>query len=1090
MHSGANQYLEKAYRINRISAFVKHAWMSLSLIVILAVFWWLKLTGITMAGEAFCGMTEHTHDESCGMPPLVCTLEETEGHVHDETCLTKELICELAETEGHTHEESCYAATLICTLEENEGHAHSEECYSYELICGMEEEEGHIHEDGCYVTGTEYGCGQTECEPHVHDENCYGPAEQCLLEEHVHTESCYSNIEADVETSDDWEMTMAGLVRREKHAYNLIAVAGSQLGYKESELNFQVGEDGVRRGYTRYGEWYGNPYGDWATMFTSFCLEYAGIMEIPVSAGAESMLLGTEEAGLYREAAGYAPIPGDILFLDKNLNKSVETTAIITDVDESTIYVIEGDYENTVAETTYSIDDVVIIGYGTMPDADSASQPEVLAPTYTVWLDGTNGGTTKAHAGSSNTKYTVSEGEKMVLPTEWKSPTKYDYKIQGWYDVVNSQYYPAGTEVEVNENLVFYADWVPRNYDIGQYNEYTCNTVDSSEFITTHLFDYNYLFNVMSTKATVNVNANSHSENWSMVGNGNVPYKNMETLDFIFQTYDSSGRLIQPNNMTNNNTYKDTGNRITSGIFDDRLKEVLFGLDNSFDPTTGDGIIGKTYVGPGEHLMQYSNDPTSKYYGYYYYDAQLNAASYNQSAGRFYIYDYLEATSDTRNNGGSLIADFLPFNSPYANTNENSVGTYTNNGNYGEYVGTTHYYYDSDYSSSGNRVATNFSFGMSTAVKFHLPNKPGERDENGEYGNRDLYGREMHFEFFGDDDVWVTVDDELVLDLGGIHQSQQGEINFSQGYVKIDGTDVTNDVMRNLDEGEHVLTVYYLDRGGSMSNCAFFYNLAPYLSLSIQKEDVLTQQLLNGAEFSVYRDALCTEPAKLWISEESHNNNDEPINEFTVVNGMVDIWGFSSGNIYYIKETKPPDEENYSLANGIIKVTFDKEALATYNVEIVDETDAEGNVIAEVSNGYTVHGVKIDESSQKVYLKVTNAQDWVTETTTVQVIKKWEDTKDHSSDSVKVYLTVTEADGTKRRIREIDLNEKNQWTYIWTGLPKYAEDQVTEIKYGVDESYESGYYSTSQQVTQIKIETSEWGEALSFVDGQKYLVKD
>ena len=137
MHSGTNQYLKKAYGNNRINAFVKHAWMSLSLIVILAVFWWLKLTGITMAGEAFCGMTEHTHDENCGMPPLICNLEETEGHIHDDTCLSKELVCELVETEGHIHGESCYTKTLICTLEEKEGHVHTDDCKEVPIICGL-----------------------------------------------------------------------------------------------------------------------------------------------------------------------------------------------------------------------------------------------------------------------------------------------------------------------------------------------------------------------------------------------------------------------------------------------------------------------------------------------------------------------------------------------------------------------------------------------------------------------------------------------------------------------------------------------------------------------------------------------------------------------------------------------------------------------------------------------------------------------------------------------------------------------------------------------------------------------------------------
>ena len=36
-----------------------------SLVVVLAVFWWLKLTGITMTGDALCGTEEHLHSASC-----------------------------------------------------------------------------------------------------------------------------------------------------------------------------------------------------------------------------------------------------------------------------------------------------------------------------------------------------------------------------------------------------------------------------------------------------------------------------------------------------------------------------------------------------------------------------------------------------------------------------------------------------------------------------------------------------------------------------------------------------------------------------------------------------------------------------------------------------------------------------------------------------------------------------------------------------------------------------------------------------------------------------------------------------------------
>ena len=71
---------------------------------------------------------------------------------------------------------------------------------------------------------------------------------------------------ADVEDASYWETTIPDLSDCETWAEKLLAVAGSQLGYHESILNFIVDSDGEHKGYTRYGEWYGNPYGDWCAM--------------------------------------------------------------------------------------------------------------------------------------------------------------------------------------------------------------------------------------------------------------------------------------------------------------------------------------------------------------------------------------------------------------------------------------------------------------------------------------------------------------------------------------------------------------------------------------------------------------------------------------------------------------------------------------------------------------------------------------------------------------------------------------------------------------------------------------------------------
>ena len=919
-------------------------------------------------------------------------------------------------------------------------------------------------------------CGKDE---HIHTEACLG---SCSLEEHIHVESCYSNITADLETSDDWEMTLADMVRGPTTRENVVLVAKSQLGYTESTLNFQVDANGVRRGITRYGQWYGNPYGDWSAMFASFCLEYAGAADLPRNAGPESMRQEWAAQGLYKPAQNRVPEIGNLVFLHKGETETVgaNAVAIIIGFNEETITVIEGDLNNAVAQTQYSRSDAAVMGYGLVPEADSIiilDEPSVTAVDYTIWLDGTDGGLGHL-TGSPNTAYTVQDGSLLKLPTEWTSPGKYSYKLRGWYDVSNNRYYKAGGEMEVTGNAVLYADWVASTYDLGVFNAQVAETVSTNAFITTHMFDYNYLFNVQSSNAQVTVNNRNHSETWSMVTSGNVKYENATTLDFIFAEADSGGRLSNPNNRSNRNRYQNA-DTISADICTPAMRDLLYATDNAFDPVTGEGIIGKTYLGTGDHLFQMMNDPTDEHYGYYYYDSLRNAISYNQSNGRFYVYEYLSATSDAI---GSSNADFLPLNSPYANTNGNTMRTYTFNGNHNEYSGVTHYRYDT--SSSENGVYTEFAYGMRSDINFFLPNDPGSG------GNRDLNGNDIEFLFSGDDDLWVLIDGIVVLDIGGIHQRIAGDINFSTGAVTVNGKAAASLMDLGITAGDHTLTVLYLERGASMSNCSIYFNLVPRFGLEIQKEDVLTQKLLDGTQFTVYEDFACSKPAELWESEEAYSLDladgvlDQFQSTFTVNNGVAKLWGLGSGSTYYIKETGPPAAAGYGIAEGVIRLTIEKAGYAAYQVDLV--ADADGN---EPSNGFTVHGVKINEETKMVYIVVTNAPETVVETTTVQVIKKWEDTTDHSKDYIQAYLTVTDANGIVRRIREITLSDENQWMYTWTNLPKYDYDSLTEVKYGVEESYESGYYSTVRKITQIVISRTEWAEAASFLDGESYILK-
>ncbi|MCD8365894.1 MAG: CHAP domain-containing protein, partial [Clostridiales bacterium] len=186
----------------------------------------------------------------------------------------------------------------------------------------------------------------------------------------------------DVETASDWEATLPEPTG--DWALDVVAIAESQLGYTESTKNFTLADDGItRQGYTRYGAWYGNEYGDWDAMFASFCLYYAGVEEdaFPQASGAYAWMVSLKEMDLYVSAEEDTPLPGDLIFFDTDEDEKADRVGIVTEVNEEngTLTVIEGDYSeneddaDAVCETEYAADSSTIVGYGFLPSSDTGA---------------------------------------------------------------------------------------------------------------------------------------------------------------------------------------------------------------------------------------------------------------------------------------------------------------------------------------------------------------------------------------------------------------------------------------------------------------------------------------------------------------------------------------------------------------------------------------------------------------------------------------------------------------------------------------------------------------------------------------------
>ena len=237
-----------------------------------------------------------------------------------------------------------------------EEHVHSDACYTEVLVCG--------YEDGASETPADSAEEDGEAAPtaHSHTADCYQRVLTCTLPEHTHTLECLADLTADVETPADWDEQSKGVSSVWSDA--MTEIAQRQLGYTESAKNFTVdkalGETLAQaHHYTRYGDWYGNPYGSWDVMFVAFCQHYAGIPEDVIPQCASLLQLRTELENAHPEyitPGGSEATPGDIVLYTNAAGE--ETIGIVTAYDGANLTVVSGAVDGAVAAVTVAEADV------------------------------------------------------------------------------------------------------------------------------------------------------------------------------------------------------------------------------------------------------------------------------------------------------------------------------------------------------------------------------------------------------------------------------------------------------------------------------------------------------------------------------------------------------------------------------------------------------------------------------------------------------------------------------------------------------------------------------------------------------------
>lgn len=265
--------------------------------------------------------------------------------------------------------------------------------------------------------------------------------------------------------------------------------------------------------------------------------------------------------------------------------------------------------------------------------------------------------------------------------------------------------------------------------------------------------------------------------------------------------------------------------------------------------------------------------------GYYYYDSGENYAVYYQDVNSFVLYDHPGVKN---NGGGENQGNFFPFNAA-----TNDPGTLD----------------DGLMSTVGSTdPSINHYFGVHMSTRFIQLN-------GGKIGEDSVT-----YEFSGDDDVWVFIDDVLVADLGGIHDAASVKIDFSTGKITINGTEQGQTLGELLggeegtlaDNTRHTLDFFYLERGNVDSHMELKYNLVTQPESSLIKIDQLGDPV-PGAEFSLYAaDNLSTAIATGTTDREGRFIFLDPADSTPLtIQELYDLYGKQTNNLI-VKETCTP----------------------------------------------------------------------------------------------------------------------------------------------------------------------------------------
>ena len=505
------------------------------------------------------------------------------------------------------------------------------------------------------------------------------------------------------------------------------------------------------------------------------------------------------------ETEDEAAVPMTMSLMSLNADAVPVDEEILDDV-----IIEEADPENPVE----TIMDTVNAEPGTLKVIETAGEATVVETAFVV--DGFSKFTITWRSGDSKitVKYVNEKFEEINL-----NPEK------------NGKEITLGTSFKMSDYIVTDARY--------KFQVIQLNNKDGETLLTTKKSDNIYPY---TRKGSVRLYYKKNNENYE-ISNGSTIYlvyeseplptfQGEDTSDLIqiqLFDYDEYEKGITDNFVFGGDGYTQNGGGVKQGLVKPLLENGYPVLKEDNKSLSGLFSENGEYVESGSYrnanyLLQHNEENYA-----YYYDSNKNFASVDEN-GDFVLYETARCPDATT---PPSEPKFLPYNTIW-----NKVNTLTN-----RYDPEDENNYNKKYRKYeiGADETENFGFGMTIDFDFIMP-KDGK-----------INGNDMVFNFQGDDDVWVFIDDVLVLDLGGVHDNYEGSINFQTGAVyveKVNGTGAPqNTTIRAMfqkaekswdasDYKNHELKFFYLERGRGGSNCTIEFNMPPIPkgTINFQKE--------------------------------------------------------------------------------------------------------------------------------------------------------------------------------------------------------------------------------------------------------------